>query len=364
MDRPKKIANIIETYFSDANLLWDKTMQSYIKNNTDGLVPIEKLIKLQRMKPLQADSEEIKEAIKIYSLSKLKISDDHLSIGRIKPFILNKKEELDDWSIYVEGLDKPYQTEQQISDLFKKYVGHVSFVRIPEDRFGHTWFQGFCFVEFDHKDNVQKAINIMNTFSSEPSENEQITKLGLRVMSKHDWIKYRDEYLAQLNLTSSLVKQEWIKHDNEQKQKKRKTTSSNIPNTTTKKKDSFSKNTTEDTITYPKNIIIFVQNLHVKSSKTTIKTLLEQSGASIAFVKHKKKTDWCHVRMASSEDTDKIVAYFKDHLLVQESGTDTNGSSKEKTGSSLPAITVRAITGKEEELYWQDDPMRDKMVSS
>jgi hypothetical protein len=35
-ERERKIANILETYFSDASLLWDKVMLNKILANPDG----------------------------------------------------------------------------------------------------------------------------------------------------------------------------------------------------------------------------------------------------------------------------------------------------------------------------------------
>lgn len=104
------------------------------------------------------------------------MSEDETRIARIKPFIPNKKEELDEWSIYVEGLTKPYVDEASISELFTKLVGRVSFVRIPENKRGFKQFQGFCFVEFDNKESVYKAIKL--------TESTDNLKLKLRIMSK------------------------------------------------------------------------------------------------------------------------------------------------------------------------------------
>jgi RNA recognition motif-containing protein len=101
---------------------------------------------------------------------------------------MNKKEELDEWSIYVEGLSKPYNTEQSIRELFNSLVGHVSFFRIPPNQKGQTKFFGYCFIEFDNKDYVSKAVNIVNRYpcGNKPTEGDtsNIDKLNLRVMSK------------------------------------------------------------------------------------------------------------------------------------------------------------------------------------
>jgi RNA recognition motif-containing protein len=112
------------------------------------------------------------------------LSEDEEKIGRIKPFVMNKKQELDEWSIYVEGLAKPYNTEQSIRELFNSLVGHVSFFRIPPNQKGVQNFFGYCFIEFDNKDHVNKAVEIMNRYQVVTENTSKIDKLNLRVMSK------------------------------------------------------------------------------------------------------------------------------------------------------------------------------------
>jgi RNA recognition motif-containing protein len=121
------------------------------------------------------------------------LNEEADKIGRIKPYIVNKKEELDEYSIYVEGLTKPYDNEQHISELFNKLVGHVSFFRIPANQHGMKKFFGYCFIEFDSKENVTKAVELVNRHnrskatasdSSAAESTKLIDKLNLRVMSK------------------------------------------------------------------------------------------------------------------------------------------------------------------------------------
>lgn len=123
------------------------------------------------------------------------MSQDKEKIGRVKPYIVDKKEELDEWSIYVEGLKKPYDNEQSIKELFNKLVGAVSFFRIPPNQKGETKFFGYCFLEFNDKSNVERAIQIVNRYdcpdtnmddpmSGESESKTLADKLDLRVMSK------------------------------------------------------------------------------------------------------------------------------------------------------------------------------------
>lgn len=102
---------------------------------------------------------------------------DDKSIARIKPIKSNKDDILDEWSIYVEGLTKPYQTEGSIAKLFTTHIGNVTRVHIPENRFGKKQFMGFCFIEFDDQEDVPKATQLIS--------DQQLPNLKLRVMSKY-----------------------------------------------------------------------------------------------------------------------------------------------------------------------------------
>lgn len=96
----------------------------------------------------------------------------------------------------MEGLKKPYDNEQSIKELFSKLVGSVSFFRIPPNQKGDTRFFGYCFLEFNDKSNVERAVQLVNRYntantdeddpmSDESDTRELADKLNLRVMSKY-----------------------------------------------------------------------------------------------------------------------------------------------------------------------------------
>lgn len=92
-------------------------------------------------------------------------------------------------------MEKPYDTNEKITALFRDLVGPVSFLRIPNDASGKPRFHGYCFIEFDNKENVSKAVNRLNRYQldmqdeqQEDSTTDHVTQtadaLHLRVMSK------------------------------------------------------------------------------------------------------------------------------------------------------------------------------------
>ncbi|KAG1147654.1 hypothetical protein G6F37_005508 [Rhizopus arrhizus] len=335
-ERQHKIAKILEAYFSDANLMWDKFMLSKIKADAEGFVPFETLCKLQKFKALGAKPEEIRECARIHSLSRLKLSVDDKSIARIKPIKSNKDDLLDEWSIYVEGLTKPYQTEGSIAKLFTTHIGNVTRVHIPENRFGKKQFMGFCFIEFDDQEDVNKAAQLISE--------KRLPNLNLRVMSKIEWNKYKDEYLKRFDERKKMIRELWQEHENKRRQEEA------VEQNETKR----SKGEKDNTVEYQKGVIVFVDNLHPGCSKTTVAQLLKTSGVSVAYVTPKKRgLPSVHVRLNNSEDAQKLQAYFEEHPTIQETEKDTVGKSSDKHGTDT--LKLRILQGTEEKLYWEND---------
>ncbi|KAG0179053.1 hypothetical protein DFQ29_002666 [Apophysomyces sp. BC1021] len=308
VDRKRKIANVLETYFSDANLRWDKLMQSKINKDPDGFVPFSSLKTLARFKSLKVQEDEIKDA-----------ADTERGVARIKPFVLSKKEELDAWSIYVEGLEKPYHTEKAISEIFSRLVGHVSFVRIPADRNGKSRFFGYCFVEFDDKNNVEKAVALLNRYDvidaaeSMDAIKQEVDALKLRVMAKSEWNQYKEQYLAHQNARKRHIQQLWAEYQE----------TKDIEPVATKKLKDASAEPGSKSEEYQKDVIALVNNIHPKSSKTTVK---------------------CHIRLETPSDSRKILQYFEDNKILQEDANDANGRRLDQE-ESQQIVTIRLLTG-------------------
>ncbi|OBZ81359.1 La-related protein 6C [Choanephora cucurbitarum] len=337
LEREHKLVKTVETLFSDASLLWDKVMQQKILADSENMVSFIDLSNLSKLKALDATPEEIKDCIERHSTHKLKLNEDQTKVGRIKPYVPNKKEELDDWSIYVEGLAKPYDDEQNIRELFNKLVGHVSFFRIPPNQQGQTKFFGYCFLEFDQQAHVQKAVETVNQYQVDSTEqtNELVKKLNLRVMSKHDWNKLKEEYVALLNQKKIATKRLWDEYNQGQQVEG------------------------EEEESFTKGLIVHVDGLHPQAPKTTALTLLETSGVKIAFMNQKKKgLTATHIRLDRPEDAQKICQFFDVHAIVQETEKDSQG--KEQETKTSECIRLRILTGSEEKIYWQEDQKKQK----
>ncbi|CEP11816.1 hypothetical protein [Parasitella parasitica] len=310
-ERQARLTNILETYFSDASLLWDKVMLSKMLKDPEKMVSFEELSKLPKFKSIAATAEEIRSAAEEHSISRLKLSEDKQKVGRIKPYVVDKKEELDEWSIYVEGLKKPYDNEQKFHD----------------------------------KNNVERAIQIVNRYNrSDEAVDDSILdeseiksladKLNLRVMSKMQWNDLKDKYMRLLSERKAYATKLWNEYQKEKKEQ-------NIEQEIEEKP-------------FTEGLIVFVDGLHPQCSKTVATALLQTSGVQIAFMNTKKKgLPSTHIRLKTPEDSIRICDYFSTHHIIQETEKDTAG--KEQESKTADCLKLRLIQGTEEKIYWEND---------
>ncbi|KAI8638901.1 hypothetical protein BD408DRAFT_350956 [Parasitella parasitica] len=325
--RQTKIANILETYFSDASLLWDKVMLSKMLKDPEKMVSFEELSKLPKFKSITAATEEIRSAAERHSTNRLKLNKDKQKVGRIKPYVVDKKEELDEWSIYVEGLKKPYDNEQSIRELFNKLVGSVSFFRIPPTQKGECRFFGYCFVEFNDKNNVDRAIQIVNRYNCSDIATDTLAY-------RMQWNALKDEYLILLTERKTYVTSLWNEYQKEG-------TEENMEQEVDEKP-------------FLEGLIVFVDCLHPQCPKTVAIALLQTSGVQIAFMNVKKKgLTSTHIRLKTAEDAIRICDYFSTHHIIQETEKDTTG--KEQGSRTTDCLRLRRIQGTEEEIYWENE---------
>ncbi|KAI9277217.1 hypothetical protein BDA99DRAFT_495173 [Phascolomyces articulosus] len=335
-ERDRKTINVLETYFSDANLNFDKLLKKYIQENHEGFVPIAKLISLKKFKELQATAEDIVKATE--ASTRLNLNSDKTSVARVKPFVAFKKQELDNWSVYVEGLWRPYNNKDKISELFSRLIGHVSFIRFPPDRNNQEHFHGYCFIEFSEKEDVAKAIELLDCSKGQNHSDPEVMKLCLKVISKIEYNELEKEYLEIQKAAREKVQHAWEEYNKEQSENLEE------PMDTDEKEGKG----------YPEGLIVFVTNLAPKTSKTIITKLLQQADVEIAYVDYKRNAPSCHVRLKSSDDADKLVNYFSENKKTQQDGKDAEGQPAGE-GEVSQALGVRKITGAEEKIFWENE---------
>lgn len=148
-----KIIDQIEYYFGDINLGRDRFLKEEVKKD-DGWIPLETMLKFNRLEKLSKDAAVIAEALKKSDL--MEVSEDKTKIRRSpdRPLLNLTKEELSARSVYAKGFPLDV-TLDQVKEFFKKF-GETDNIYMRKDYRKH--FKGSCFVIFRSDEGAKKFV--------------------------------------------------------------------------------------------------------------------------------------------------------------------------------------------------------------
>ncbi|KAM9236533.1 la-related protein 7 [Leptosomus discolor] len=150
------IAKQVDFWFGDVNLHKDRFLREQIEKSRDGYVDISLLVSFNKMKKLTTDGKLIARAVKSSSVVELDLEGTR--IRRRQP-LGEQPKDVDSRTVYVELLPKNVN-HGWIERVFGK-CGNVVYVSIP--RYKSTGDpKGFAFVEFETKEQAEKAIEFLN----------------------------------------------------------------------------------------------------------------------------------------------------------------------------------------------------------
>ncbi|KFO80064.1 La-related protein 7, partial [Cuculus canorus] len=150
------IAKQVDFWFGDVNLHKDKFLREQIEKSRDGYVDISLLVSFNKMKKLTTDGKLIARAVKSSSVVELDLEGTR--IRRRQP-LGEQPKDVDSRTVYVELLPKNVN-HSWIERVFGK-CGNVVYVSIPRYRSSGDP-KGFAFVEFETKEQAEKAIEFLN----------------------------------------------------------------------------------------------------------------------------------------------------------------------------------------------------------
>ncbi|XP_070613972.1 la-related protein 7 isoform X2 [Erythrolamprus reginae] len=150
------IAKQVDFWFGDVNLHKDKFLREQIEKSRDGYVDISLLISFNKMKKLTTDRKLIARAVKNSSVVELDL--EGIRIRRRQP-LGDEPKDVDSRTVYVELLPKNVN-HSWIERVFGK-CGNVVYVSIPRYKTSKD-SKGFAFVEFETKEQAEKAIEYLN----------------------------------------------------------------------------------------------------------------------------------------------------------------------------------------------------------
>ncbi|XP_030064776.1 lupus La protein isoform X2 [Microcaecilia unicolor] len=183
-DLEKKICQQIEYYFGDHNLPRDKFLKEQIKLD-DGWVPLETMIKFNRLSRLTTDFGVITEALGKSKTGLLEVHEDKSKIRRSPKQPLPEandqyKTAIKNRSVYVKG----FPTDATFDDIKEWFEDKGPIENIQLRRTIQKAFKGSVFVVFDSNESAKKFIAI-------PSQKYKET--DLIILSKEDYFTKKNE---------------------------------------------------------------------------------------------------------------------------------------------------------------------------
>uniref|UniRef100_A0A8D0VLK4 Kelch like family member 23 n=1 Tax=Sus scrofa TaxID=9823 RepID=A0A8D0VLK4_PIG len=178
-----KICHQIEYYFGDFNLPRDKFLKEQIKLD-EGWVPLEIMIKFNRLNRLTTDFNVIIEALSKSKAELMEISEDKTKIRRSPskplPEVTDEyKNDLKNRSVYVKG----FPTDATLDDIKDWLEDKGEILNIQMRRTLHKTFKGSIFAVFDSIESAKK-------FVKTPGQKYKDTDL---------LILFKEEYFAKKN---------------------------------------------------------------------------------------------------------------------------------------------------------------------
>ncbi|KAG2458869.1 LA protein, partial [Polypterus senegalus] len=151
----KKITEQIEYYFGDHNLPKDKFLKEQIQLD-DGWVPLEIMIKFNRLNRLTTDFNVIVDSLKKSTTGLVEVSEDKTKIRRSPdkplPEINDQyKDDLKNRSVYVKG----FPTDITLDELKEWFAGKGTVENIQMRRNLQRQFKGSVFVVFDSNESAK-----------------------------------------------------------------------------------------------------------------------------------------------------------------------------------------------------------------
>ncbi|EHB03361.1 Lupus La protein [Heterocephalus glaber] len=168
-----KICHQIEYYFGDFNLPWDKFLKEQIKLD-EGWVPLEIMIKFNRLNCLTTDFNVIVEALSKSKAELMEISEDKTKTRRSPnqplPEVTDEyKNDVKNRSVYIKG----FPTDATLDDIKAWLEDKGQVLNIQMRRTLHKAFKGSICAVFDSIESAEKFVETPGQRAKQEQEEKQ-----------------------------------------------------------------------------------------------------------------------------------------------------------------------------------------------
>ncbi|XP_050685458.1 la protein homolog [Leptidea sinapis] len=284
-DLESSIIRQVEYYFGDVNLPRDKFLKEQI-NLDDGWVPLDIMIKFNRLAKLTLDTDVIANALSKSTSGLLEISEDNNKVRRnpelpIPEMNEERRKELSSRTIYAKGFPKDAVLDD-ILTFFKKFndVENIIMRRYQDRQTKKKNFKGSVFVTFKTKEQAQKLI--------EEKDSLKYNDTQLIILWQEEYVnKKQEEYLAM----------------KENKQKK------------TQEKEQKQVNDEKDNLKLPNGAVLFFSECKDKLTREKIKEALTNLGADVAYIDFNSGDTQGWVRLSKENAAKELAEKIPDGII-------------------------------------------------
>ncbi|RZF38489.1 hypothetical protein LSTR_LSTR006084 [Laodelphax striatellus] len=299
----KRIVRQIEHYFGDYNLPRDKFLQQEMKLD-DGWIPVEILIKFNRLARLSTNIPFIANCVSKSSSDLIEVNEEKTKIRRNSSKVLPemneaRRHELILRTLYIKGFPTDCQLDE-IEEFLAQY-GKVDNIvmRRYQDKATKQWiFKGSVFAVFPKVEEGQKVLDLGT----------------LKFKDQELIMKWQSQYIQD-------QRNERITKKMEEKCKKRM-----------KRDDGENEDNKTDREELAKGSVLHISDCPGELTREDIKSKLEEFGFAIAFIDYAKGNPEGHIRLQESGTAKQVIEKLED-------------SKMEFHGAS---VAFRALEGDEE----------------
>uniref|UniRef100_A0A915CV15 La-related protein 7 n=1 Tax=Ditylenchus dipsaci TaxID=166011 RepID=A0A915CV15_9BILA len=204
-DKAKKIVEQVEFYFGNINLPRDKFLQGEMKKEL-GWIPLETMLKFNRLAKLSEDINEIANALKISSL--MEVSEDNSKIRRSQDHpmpdnTLEYWQEIKRRTVYVKGFPQDASLDDVMQ--FMNQFGVTDNISLRHTKSVPRVFKGSAFVTYATKDVAESCVKQAEgkEFKSQP-----ITKnaeKSIKQAKKAQTVEEQKQSLAATHFIKGLI---------------------------------------------------------------------------------------------------------------------------------------------------------------
>jgi len=316
-DLLEKIRLQIEFYFSDSNFRKDKFLKGKAAADEakEGYVPLSVLLTFNKLKTLTTDLDVVAKALK--SSDSVTLSADAQKVKRSAE--LPENDDSAERTLYVKGypIDDDEVTIDSVKERWSTY-GKILMVKL-RTAYETKKFKGSCFVEFDNKESVAKAVEdaYKGTTEMQLKHKEKVFDC---VMDYKDWSAKKEA----------------------KKNKRKKEVEAKSSNKRKADKVEGEKETTAQKLAkveFVKGIILEISNVPLGIEPKTLREDVFKEFGKVQYVEFRDSKTDVLARCATPEDAEALLKSLGEGKVV--AGEDSN------------VLTGVLVEGEEEEGFWK-----------